>query len=136
MDDAYSGTAIWIDQGKVREIGSDEAVLGAAGDGVTQIDLEGRIVVPGFIDSHTHRVSQSFKWGFDTVGQASDEALAQGWTTLNELAVDEGMLNDFLAADAGGELSIHLNCYLMVNCFEGNPLGDWWTEYRPGQQLS
>ena len=49
MDDAHSGTAIWIDQGNVRQVGSDEDVLGAAGDGVAQIDLEGRVAAPGFI---------------------------------------------------------------------------------------
>ena len=93
-------------------------------------------MLPGFVDSHTHRLSQRFKWGFETIGQASDEALSQGWTSLTELAVDQGTLSEFIEADEQGLLNIRVNCYLMVNSFEGESLGDWYQAYQPGQQLS
>ncbi len=45
---------IAIGDGRVLRIGSAHDVLGSAHSGTRQIDLQGRTVVPGFIDSHIH----------------------------------------------------------------------------------
>jgi hypothetical protein len=50
--------AVAIQSGKIAAVGSNEAVLAryAAGD-TAMLDLEGRAVVPGLVDSHVHALS-------------------------------------------------------------------------------
>lgn len=57
-------TAIAIADGKVLAVGSDAEVEALAVASTERIDLAGRRVVPGFMDSHTHFVAG----GFDLAG--------------------------------------------------------------------
>ena len=54
--------AIAITDGRIVAVGSDEDIVRYQGDGTRTIDLSGRTVTPGLIDTHNH-----FAWG------ASDE---------------------------------------------------------------
>jgi len=47
-------SALSIRDGRIMEVGSDESVLIAAEAGTRVFDLNGRTVVPGFIDAHGH----------------------------------------------------------------------------------
>jgi predicted amidohydrolase YtcJ len=49
-----AATAIAVQGGRLRLVGSDSAVRALVGPGTRIIDLTGRRVVPGFIDSHWH----------------------------------------------------------------------------------
>ncbi len=57
-------TAIAIGNGKVLAVGTDEEIESHAGAATQRLDLEGRRVVPGFFDSHTHFIAG----GFDLAG--------------------------------------------------------------------
>ncbi|MGD8699590.1 MAG: amidohydrolase family protein, partial [Gemmatimonadales bacterium] len=59
-----AATAIAIADGKVLAVGPDDEIESLAGAGAERIDLLGRRVVPGFIDSHTHFIAG----GFDLAG--------------------------------------------------------------------
>ncbi len=50
-------TAIAIADGKVEATGRTQDIIATAGDAV-RIDLAGRRVIPGLIDSHTHIIRQ------------------------------------------------------------------------------
>jgi predicted amidohydrolase YtcJ len=55
VDQAFSlAEAVAIKDGRVIAVGSDAEILKARGNATQVIDLEGRTVVPGLIDSHTH----------------------------------------------------------------------------------
>ena len=55
VDQAFSEhSALAIRDGRVLAVGNDDAVLSQAGRGATEIDLDGRIVMPGFIEPHMH----------------------------------------------------------------------------------
>lgn len=47
-------SAVAIANGRFLAVGSDDDVLALSKTGVKKIDLEGKSVVPGFIDAHTH----------------------------------------------------------------------------------
>ena len=46
--------AVAVKDGKIVAVGSDEAVVATKGAATTLIDLDGRTVLPGLIDSHVH----------------------------------------------------------------------------------
>ena len=55
VDAAFSiAEAVAIKDGKILKIGSDADVLSTRGAKTEVIDLAGKLVIPGLIDSHTH----------------------------------------------------------------------------------
>lgn len=56
-----AGTALAIRNGRVLLIGEDADVATLAGPATLTIDLDGRLVVPGFADDHTHFMSGGFQ---------------------------------------------------------------------------
>ncbi|MGY1807060.1 amidohydrolase [Blastococcus sp. SYSU D00669] len=51
------GQALAVAAGRVLAVGGDDEVRALAGPGTRRIDLDGRTVVPGFVDAHVHPVS-------------------------------------------------------------------------------
>lgn len=51
--------AMAIRDGKIMRIGTDKEILALAGDKSTRISLDGKLVMPGLIDSHVHPGSAS-----------------------------------------------------------------------------
>ena len=49
--------ALAIKDGRFLAVGSDADVLGLGGSGAKVLDLQGKTVLPGFIDAHTHVMS-------------------------------------------------------------------------------
>ncbi len=54
-------TAIAVANGRILAVGSDNDVVRFVGPPTRRIDLQGRLVVPGFIDAHTHFVEGGFE---------------------------------------------------------------------------
>jgi predicted amidohydrolase YtcJ len=52
-----------VREGRIVQIGSDEDVLRFKGPKTHQLELGGRLVVPGFTDSHTHFIGGGFSLG-------------------------------------------------------------------------
>lgn len=46
--------AIAVRDGKILKVGSDQAILPLAGPNTRKIDLQGKTVIPGLIDTHSH----------------------------------------------------------------------------------
>ena len=60
VDGSFSeAEAIAIRGEKILAVGSDAAVRAAAGQGAEIIDLDGRVLMPGFVEPHTHMMSGS-----------------------------------------------------------------------------
>ena len=49
-----TGTAVLIGEGRIADVGPAEAVAGMTPVGTERIDLDGRMLVPGFQDAHVH----------------------------------------------------------------------------------
>jgi predicted amidohydrolase YtcJ len=53
--------AVAVTGGSIRAVGSDAEIRKLAGPSTTVVDLNGRLLLPGFIDSHAHFMSGGFQ---------------------------------------------------------------------------
>ena len=58
-----------IGQGQVLAAGANDDILHLAGTSTEKIDLDGRLVVPGFIDTHIH----FYEWALNRQGVRLDD---------------------------------------------------------------
>jgi len=69
MDAEFSeANAMAIKENRIIAVGSEDDVLAAAGADPTLVDLDGKTVLPGFIDAHSHPVGGGASSVFDNVG--------------------------------------------------------------------
>ena len=61
--------ALAIGQGHVLAAGANDDILHLAGTGTEKIDLDGRLVLPGFIDTHIH----FYEWALNRQGVRLDD---------------------------------------------------------------
>ena len=123
--------AIAIDGAEIVAVGSVDEIARYQGPDTVVIDLEGRTVAPGFVDAHTHILTDMD--GLD-VGQRL--ALEHGITTLAEAFTDQERLDTFAAAAESGELRVRTHMYLVRTDNCGVDRGLWYEEYAPGEVLS
>jgi predicted amidohydrolase YtcJ len=137
VDDAHPrATAVLVRGQRIAAVGSDAEVARRAGAKAQVVDLGGRTVVPGFIDAHSHRLGDFAKVGYRDAGAVVPDTLAEGWTGLHELFVNQERLDALRALDEAGRLPLRVDAYLPVNSPDVAPYGNWYTAYRPGQQVS
>ena len=127
MESDIVSAAIAIKDERILEVGSYEEVMAFTGSGTTQIDLEGRTLMPGFVDPHGHLFASR-------PGEMEDvqsDMLAKGITTYAEITGYESNLHDLIEFERAGNLRLRLSLYPnhVDNC--GNLLGSWYLEDFP-----
>jgi imidazolonepropionase-like amidohydrolase len=85
--------AIAIRGEKIKALGSNEETLGLKAADTTLIDLSGHILMPGFIDAHTHILNDARSKEI-SLDEAQYLALSNGICTLGDLYVDEAFLRE------------------------------------------
>jgi predicted amidohydrolase YtcJ len=123
--------AVALQGESILAVGSDADILTLSGQETRVIDLQGRTLVPGFIDSHAHRLMRWDESGYASMEEAAQDALANGWTSANELSVGRTLLNEIAALDRAGGLPLRVNIYLTLNYWP-DIYGDWYQDYEPG----
>lgn len=83
--------AVAIEQGRFVAVGTNEQIRAYAGPGTRVVDLRGRTVIPGLIDSHIHAIRQGLTW---------DEELH--WQTATSLRQGLQMIRDRVARTPAG----------------------------------
>lgn len=83
MDAARSwADAVGVRDGKIAYVGSADGIRGLIGDHTRVLDLDGRFVLPGFMDSHVHPISAGLELaacdlnGAKTAGEVLDRVRA------------------------------------------------------------
>jgi hypothetical protein len=136
MDDANpSAEAIAIQGNKILAVGTNEDVLKHRGQNTTVINLEGKTLTSGFIDSHQHRVKRGLE-GLIDLESTLNNAVKQGWTSINELYVPPDIMPQYLALANQDQFRLRVNIYPAANGGYGEPLGDWYKAYRQDQIFS
>lgn len=69
-------SALAVQGTRIAMVGSDEAVLALADEGTRRIDLKGRCVLPGFVDTHMHMIM---------VGEGLQQLDLRGVRSLDEI---------------------------------------------------
>ncbi len=132
-DQQPQAEAILIRGETIVAVGETSDLLAQASSGATLVDLEGRTLLPGFIDSHSHRLAWTFTGGeYETPEAAIQAALEQGWTGLHELDVNEDLYERLRTLDEQGQLRLRVAGYLGTNSpVWDEPIGDQLGAYEP-----
>jgi len=124
--------AIAIKDGIIEGLGSTEIILqNFATENDTTYDLDGRTIMPGIIDGHSHYMASLFWIGEQhTIYDSQSIALAFGYTTLNEKSICYGEFEWLQSAEQNGTLRLRVNAFLIYNFawLENNEtvlVGDW-----------
>lgn len=135
MDDRLPrAKAVAVGHGRILAVGNDREVLALRKGRTRVVDLGGRSVLPGFIDSHAHWIGDGGRVGH-TPDTAMAAAVRAGWTSISEQFVDQQRLEDLRALDAAGRLRVRVNAYLPVN-FADDKFGHWFLDFEPRQAYS
>lgn len=131
MEGAFpQAKAVAIDGAFIQGVGSTTSLDSVIGPETEVIDLEEKVVLPGLIDGHSHRLGDA-----ENRVEAARAAVRQGWATTSEHFADADRLASFVALDDSGKLPIRVEAYLPIN-YEHDRFGDWYQEYDSGEQLS
>jgi predicted amidohydrolase YtcJ len=134
MDEMMTVTeAIEITGEMITAVGSNEVVLRLQRADTIVVDLNGRTVMPGFVDAHTHLFNDA-KQTFDmSLAEVQQVALENGITTIGDMYVDERFLKEIEAFAPALRLRTSLYLVMTDNC--GKVLGNWYAEQPPTRNV-
>ncbi|MFW9850902.1 MAG: amidohydrolase [Candidatus Thorarchaeota archaeon] len=127
--------AIAINGETIIAIGDESQILEMAGSNTRIIDLDGRVLLPGFIDSHAHWILQWEYLNKSTPDEMIESVLSYGWTSISELFVNQDHLGELITLDQENRLRVRVNAYLRLN-WQLERFGNWYQAYQPGQEFS
>jgi predicted amidohydrolase YtcJ len=127
--------AIAIRGDKIVAVGSNHEIRALAGLNAQVINLGGRTLVPGFIDSHAHWIGCNEWTGYSKVDETIQYLLENGWTSINEMFVSQDRLEALQTLDLEGRLKVRVNAYLPVN-YRDQRFGRPYEAYTPRQVIS
>ena len=84
--------AVAIDKGRIVKVGTNEEILELKGENTDVIDLGGKLLLPGFNDSHLHLVGFGYTLqNVDLVGVKSiEEIIERGRAAIEEKKIEKG----------------------------------------------
>jgi len=135
--DASRPTAdtIAISGDTITAVGSEAEILAGIVPGAWNVDVGGRVLLPGFNDAHCHRLGDRGVAGYESADAAIEAALAGGWTSISEFFVNQERLDELRVLDDADRLRLRVNCYLPVN-YADDKFGVWFEDYQPRQVFS
>ena len=125
--------AIALQGEKIIAIGTDQEVMTLKGDQTKVIYLDGRTLMPGFVDAHTHILNDAGAFGTDLDG-IQQLALENGITTIGSMFTTQDFLSEMRDYNAENRLRLRTSLYLIYNTNCGDVVGDWWKDVPPTRE--
>jgi predicted amidohydrolase YtcJ len=119
--------AIAITGEKITAIGDNETILAQQQANTIVVDLQGRTIMPGFVDAHTHLFNDAEQYFDMSLAEVQQVALENGITSMGDMYIDDRFLREIEAFAPA--LRIRTTLYLVMTDNCGEPLGDWYTEH-------
>jgi hypothetical protein len=127
--DLPKAKALAISAGRIMLVGSIEDVMVLADDNTVVMDVEGKTVLPGFVDAHNHLLSEAIVSGDKTLEEAQEYGLVNGITSMADMSVGPSVIEPLRAFGNSGLLKIRTSLYLSYSDACGRSLGDWYLDY-------
>lgn len=124
--DLEQAEALAVLGNKIARVGAEEDVLALEGPSTRVIDLEGRALMPGFVDAHTHIFNEGGNFAAD-----QQVAIENGITTLGNAWADADFVRAMQEFEASGKLNVRTSLYLAYSTACGDIVGDWYREFSP-----
>jgi predicted amidohydrolase YtcJ len=133
--DQPSAQAIALAGDMIVAVGSNEQILATKDSATELVDLQGRTMMPGFVDPHTHLFNDA-RYLMDVVdyNKVQQLALQNGITTLANMFVNQDFLAEMQALNDSGDLKVRLSLYLVHTNNCGKVLADWYRDVPPTRQ--
>ena len=132
--DAVHG-AIAIAGDRIVAIGGGDEILALADAETETIDLAGAVVLPGFIDPHTHLLNDSWNRGLSPA-DALRLALRHGITSAANMYTTPELVDEAVAMAERGEMLVRMSLYLIHNTSCGEVIGPWYEAYDPLTEIA
>lgn len=116
---------------KITAVGHDQEILALQQAGTRVVDLDGRTLMPGFVDAHTHLFNDAERHFDLSLTEVQQLALQNGITTIGNLYINKRFLKEMQEFEAAGQLRIRTSLYLVATDPCGEPQGDWWQAHSP-----
>ena len=123
--------AIAVRGDEIVAVGGSEQMLLLAGPSTQIVDLQGRALLPGFIDAHNHIFSEAIRTRNPSLQEAQDYALSLGITAMADMSVEPPMLLALRNFHDTGRLRVRTSVYPLYNLHCGELLGHWYAESPP-----
>jgi predicted amidohydrolase YtcJ len=122
----YNGSVITIERGQplaqavairaglIQAVGTNEEILALQGPGTAKVDLQGKTLMPGFIEAHSHFIINSVEDGVP-FEEIMDTLLSFGLTGVSELRGNRNFIEAMLQAERDGQLRVRVNVFAEYN---------------------
>lgn len=122
----HNGTVITVEKGQllaqavairanlIQAVGTNEEILALKGPGTLKVDLEGKTLMPGFIEGHSHFIINSVENGM-SIEEIMDTLLSFGLTSVTEIRGHRNFIEAMLQAERNKQLRVRINLFPEYN---------------------
>lgn len=134
MDDSVpTATGLAVTGNEITAVGDEDEIVALAGPDTVVVDLEGKALLPGFVDAHSHYFANPEAIGLDQIG-IQDHMLSEGLTTVGEAAVDSELLSRLGRLYTDDFIRPRVSVYLEHNDGCGDGIGAWIPNVPPATE--